>query len=115
MYHTAYGEIFAGSNEATRKREFEALGRVIALFEAAQKTGFRSPAGATAIFQANRVWSFLIEDLSLTDNDLPDALRADLISLGIYVLKRLEALRKGDESAAADIIEVSQMIRNGLQ
>jgi|JI7StandDraft_1071085.scaffolds.fasta_scaffold491792_2 flagellar protein FlaF len=114
MYHSAYADIIDAGSAVGRRREREALDRSIELLEAARAHGFRSHAGAEAIFYANRVWSFMIEDLSLADNDLPADVRANLISIGIYIIQQLDTLRAGDEAAAENIIEITTIIRDGL-
>jgi flagellar biosynthesis activator protein FlaF len=114
MYQTAYSDIIEAGSSASRRREWEALDRSIALLREARAQGFRTPRGAEAIFFTNRVWSFMIEDLSLADNDLPEDVRANLISIGIYVIRQLGTVRAGDAAAADDIIEVTTLIRDGL-
>jgi flagellar biosynthesis activator protein FlaF len=114
MYQTAYADILEAGAQATRHREREALERSISLLRDARSIGFRTPRGAEAIFYTNRVWSFMVEDLSLADNDLPDAVRANLISLGIYVIRQLDNIRAGNEAAADDIIELTGIIKDGL-
>lgn len=115
MYQTAYADIIDAGSSATRRREREALDRSLRLLRDARAAGFRTPRGAEAIFYVNRVWSFMIEDLSLADNDLPDEVRANLISIGIYVIRALDRLRAGEENVADDIIDITTIIRDGLQ
>jgi flagellar biosynthesis activator protein FlaF len=115
MYQTAYADIIEAGAQASRSREREALDRSSALLSAAKISGFRTLRGVEAIFYTNRVWAFMVEDLSLGDNQLPDGLRANLISVGIHVIRRLSALRAGEVEAADEIIEISTIIRDGLQ
>ncbi len=114
MYQSAYNDMMEAGASSTRLREKEALERSVVLLKLAREAGFRSLRGAEAIYTTNRVWSFLIEDLSLSDNELPDAVRANLISIGIHVLKRLADLRAGDTIAADEIIEITEIIQGGL-
>jgi flagellar biosynthesis activator protein FlaF len=114
MYQSAYNDIMEAGAASTRSREKEALERSLNLLRHARDVGFRSHRGIEAIYTTNRVWSFLIEDLSLSDNELPDAIRANLISIGIHVLKRLADLRAGESAAADDIIEITEIIQGGL-
>jgi len=53
--------------------------------------------------------------LSSPDNDLPAALRADLISIGIWVMREAEQIRLEKSSNFKGIIEVSQAISDGLK
>ena len=114
MYQSAYHDIMEAGAASTRMREKEALERSVELLKQARNVGFRSHRGIEAIYATNRVWSFLIEDLSLSDNELPDEIRANLISIGIHVLKRLADLRGGEAAAADDIIEITEIIQGGL-
>lgn len=114
MFQSAYNEMMEAGASSTRSREKEALERSLTLLKEARDIGFRSHRGIEAIYTTNRVWSFLIEDLSLSDNELPDAIRANLISIGIHVLKRLSDLRGGEIDAADDIIEITEIIQGGL-
>ena len=114
MYQSAYHDIMEAGAASTRMREKEALERSVEVLKQARDVGFRSHRGIEAIYATNRVWSFLIEDLSLSDNELPDEIRANLISIGIHVLKRLADLRGGEAAAADDIIEITEIIQGGL-
>jgi flagellar biosynthesis activator protein FlaF len=114
MYQSAYNDIMEAGAASTRSREKEALERSLNLLRLARDAGFRSHRGVEAIYTTNRVWSFLIEDLSLSDNELPDDVRANLISIGIHVLKRLADVRAGEAAAADDIIEITEIIQAGL-
>ena len=42
-----------------------------------------------------RLWRALIEDLVDLENDLPDVLRGDLISIGIWILREADAVENG--------------------
>jgi flagellar biosynthesis activator protein FlaF len=114
MFASAYADTIEHSAVMSRSREREALQHSVALLQKARDSGFRTVAGAEAIYTANRVWSYLIEDLSLSENELPDEVRANLISIGIHVLRQLSRLRSGDTSAADDIIEITNIIEGGL-
>ena len=115
MYQSAYADICENSLATTRKRESDALDRAIELLELASKHGFHSKDGIEAIFYTNRVWAFLTEDLSLSENELPAEVRANLISIGIYIIQRLDQLRTGHDADASDVIELMTLIRDALQ
>jgi flagellar biosynthesis activator protein FlaF len=114
MLANSYADAVEQGGVASRARERAALARAADLLRAAQKAGLRTVAGAEAVYAVNRVWSFLIEDLSLSDNELPDDLRANLISIGIHVLRLLDRIRSGDSGAAEEVIEISDIIIGGL-
>ena len=62
-----------------------------------------------------QLWKALIEDLADSENDLPDVLRGDLISIGIWMLRETDAVEDGRSDVFRNLIEVSAMIRDGLK
>jgi len=115
MYRFAYAEIIEESGSVARERERQVFDHCIALLEAAEKAGPDTPAAIEAIFFTRRLWSFLIEDLGQKENQLPDALRANLISIGLWVLRELEEVRLGQSQSIAGITEVVRSVREGLK
>ena len=63
----------------------------------------------------NRVWTSFIEDLGSPENELPMELRANLISIGLWLLREAEEVRQGRSENFEGLIEVSQIIRDGIQ
>ena len=55
-----------------------------------------------------------VEDLADPGNMMPQALRAQIISIGIWILKELERVRAGEVGSFTDVIVVSKAIRDGL-
>ena len=45
---------------------------------------------------------------------LPKELRANLISIGIWILRETDKIRKGESDNIAGILEISKIIRGGL-
>ena len=114
MYRTAYRTMEEGSARCLRMREVEALARTVDLLRAARNAGIRTGTGIEAIYVANRVWAFLVEDLSLDDNELPAEVRADLISVGLRIIRQLEAARRGDLAALDEVIDLTELIKGAL-
>ena len=114
MYQSAYATTQQSAAHTLRTAEAAALDRAIHLMRQAQATGLRGVHAVEAIFFTNRIWSFLIEDLSLSENELPDEVRANLISIGIHVLKRLDDIRSGLSDDISDVIELNEIIRDAL-
>ena len=56
-----------------------------------------------------------IGDLGSADNELPKELRANLISIGLWLLREAEEVRQGRSDNFEGLIEVSQIIRDGIQ
>jgi flagellar biosynthesis activator protein FlaF len=115
MYQFPYAEVLDETPQSARAREREAIERSIELLQAADKAGVQSREAVEALLFVRRLWSVLIEDLAKAENDLPQQMRADLISIGLWVMREAEQIRLEKSSNFKGIIEVSQSIRDGLQ
>ena len=114
MYQSLYSEMAADTTACIRENERLAFERSIALLKAAQAGGRGSRQSVDALLFTNRLWSLLLEDLAEEGNGLPDTLKASLISIGIWVLRRTEDIRQGKTEDFAALIEVSESIHKGL-
>ena len=115
MYQFPYAEVLDETPKSAREREREAIGRSIELLQAAEQAGVQSRETAEALHFVRRLWSLLIEDLAKPENDLPQQLRADLISVGLWIMREAEQIRLEKSSNFKGVIEVSTTIRDGLQ
>jgi flagellar protein FlaF len=114
MYQFPYAEVLEEGSRGTRQRERQAIERSIELMQAADKAGIQSREAVDALLFLRRLWSVLIEDLAKPENDLPQQLRADLISIGLWIMREAEHIRLEKSDNFKGIIEVSQTIRDGL-
>ena len=114
MYEFAYNEIVEESAQAMRAREARALDRVIAMLRDAEPSGPKSRQGINALYQLRTLWTVFLDDLNGPENALPTVLRARLISIGIWVIKEIERLRSGETRDLLPLIEINQIIRDGL-
>lgn len=115
MYQFPYAEVLDDAPKAARERERKALEHCIGLLRAAQERGVRSREAVEALVFLRKLWSALIEDLASSENDLPQALRADLISIGLWVMREAENIRLEKSDGFGDLIEVCQSICEGLK
>lgn len=115
MYQFSYEEIQADSIADAKDRERQVLSRSIELLHAAREAGADSHEATEAILFMNRLWTSFLEDLASNDNELPAELRANLISVGIWLLREGEAVRQGRSQNFDGLIEVSEIIRDGLK
>lgn len=115
MYQFSYAEVLDETPQGARERERMAISRSIELLEAADQKGVRSREAIEALLFARRLWGVLIEDLANSDNDLPANLRADLISIGLWVMREAEQIRLEKSDNFKGLIEVSAAIRDGLK
>ena len=115
MYQSLYSEMAAETADHIRANERAAFERSIHLLELAKARGRGSRESVEALLFANRLWSVLLEDLAADGNDLPDTLKASLISIGIWILRRAEDIRQGRSEDFSSLIDVSRTIKNGLE
>jgi flagellar protein FlaF len=59
--------------------------------------------------------SGFVEDLASPDNQLAEELRANLISIGIWIIKESERIRQRESDNFQGIIDISIIIRDGLK
>jgi flagellar protein FlaF len=114
MYQNSYSEILGEDPRQARMIERQALMRSIELLKLAQAAGPDTPETREALMFLTRMWVIFIEDLSAPANILPEQLRADIISVGVWLIKEAEAVRLGGSTNFTGLIEVSEAIMNGL-
>ena len=115
MYQFSYREIMEDSTQDARTRERQAMERAIELLELGQQKGVRSMEAAEAMNYLNRLWHLFIDDLAKPENDLPDALRAELISIGIWITNEINRMRLGKSENFNGLIDICAIIRDGLR
>jgi flagellar protein FlaF len=115
MYQFSYADIQTDSVADAKDRERQLLTRSIDMLIAARAVGSDSMEAIEALHFMNRVWTSFMEDLGSQENALPHELRANLISIGLWLLREAEDLRQGRSDNFDGLIEVSQIIRDGIQ
>lgn len=115
MYQFSYAEIQQDDVTEAKDRERQLLDRSIELLAEAKDKGWQSRQALDALFFVRRIWVRFIEDLGSAENELDRELRANLISVGIWILKEGERLRRGETKSFDGIIEISSIIRDGLR
>ncbi len=115
MYEFAYNDVIEESHQTMREREREAMDRVIAMLRAAQEKGPQSRERVDALYYLRRLWMIFITDLEDPNNELPDQLRAGIISIGIWMNKEIDRVRGGQTNDLTSMIEINQLIRDGLK
>ncbi|MDO1581036.1 flagellar biosynthesis regulator FlaF [Rhizobium oryzicola] len=116
MYQFSYAEIMEDDVADAKTRERQALDRSIELLKAARDDeGGYGRAAIEALFYTRRVWIRFIEDLRQPENELNTELRANLISIAIWILKECEQVRRRESENYQGIIDVTTIIRDGLK
>ena len=102
------------SAENPREAEYRLFGQVTrALMAAAELDPFDLRGRIDALDWNRRMWTALGSDCAASGNQLPDALRASIISLSIWVGKHTSLVIKRKEDFGP-LIDVNRMIMQGL-
>lgn len=104
----------AARAEAPRELEYRLFGQVTrALMEAAQLDESQVSARVDALDWNRRMWSVLGSECASPENQLPDALRAQIISLSIWVGKYTSLVIRGQDDIQA-LIDINRIMMQGL-
>jgi flagellar biosynthesis activator protein FlaF len=114
MYHHLYAEMVDDSPKKARETERAVLETAIKKLAVAKTRGARSPEAFEATHFLRHLWSIFIKDLSGTENALPESLRASLISIGLWIQREADLIDSGKSTNFDGLIEVNQMIADGL-
>lgn len=114
MYKMSYAEIMEGSASDQRAKEKAALDRAIALMTAAEAKDTNSSEVNDAVAYVQKLWTFFIENLSDPRNELNDALKRDLIAIGVWAVAESDRVLSDPSTGFSALIDVNKMIRDGL-
>lgn len=115
MYQFSYAEILDESGTVNRERERLALDHAVDLLTRAEAAGPGSGEVATAVTFLQKLWSFFIADLADPHNALPQPLKADLASLGLWVMQESDRLINNQPANIGLLISVNRAMREGLK
>ncbi|MBP2548042.1 flagellar protein FlaF [Neorhizobium galegae] len=115
MYQFSYAEVMEDDVADAKSRERQALERSIDLMKAARDAPPHGRQTIEALFYTRRVWIRFIEDLRQPENELNVELRANLISIALWILKECERIRRRQSDNFQGIIDVTTIIRDGLK
>lgn len=115
MYKFAYAEILDESASLSRERERLAFDTAVELLERVAGLPDSAAERIEALTSVQKLWGFLIADLADSQNELPQALKANLASLGLWVIQEADELLNARKQSFTGIIEVNRTIRDGLK
>ena len=115
MYEFAYNEVIEDSRTTMRARERQAMDRVIEMLRTAQDKGPLSRERVEALFYLRRLWTIFLDDLGDANNELPSQLRAGIVSIGIWMNKEIDRARGELTTDLTPMIEINELIRDGLK
>ena len=100
--------------ENPRQTEYRLFGQVTrALMDAEQLDRSQIRERMDALDWNRRMWSMLGADCSLATNGLPEMVRANIISLSIWVNKHTSLVMRNQEEIGP-LIEINRIIMQGL-
>jgi len=100
--------------ESPRETEYRLFGDVTrALIEASKADEFDFRARIDALDWNRRLWTALASDCARDDNGLSDQVRANIISLSLWVNRHSSAVMRREEEFEP-LIEVNRIIMQGL-
>jgi flagellar protein FlaF len=115
MYRFSYAEVVEDSPKECRQREYEVFERAIGLLKAAEGFPSRSREMSDALEFLQRLWTAFVKDLAHPDNELPDKLKAQLISIGFWVMGETGRIALGEHNNLTALIDINTMIQEGLK
>lgn len=115
MYKFSYAEILDDAEDERRGREVMALEHGIGLLRKADATDATNPQTREALLYIQQLWGFLIRDLADANNGLGDTVRADLISIGLWIIREADRVLSGVSTNIDGLIDINRTIRDGLK
>lgn len=96
-----------------RKAEYHVFDQVTRELTAQKEKGKEDPGFRRALDDNRRLWHALEEDLASPQNQLPDPLKAQIISVAIWVERHSKLAEQG-EATVEPLIQVNESIMKGL-
>jgi flagellar protein FlaF len=115
MYQHSYAEVTEDDQAEARRNEAYALDHAVTLLLRAAELNHPSVEGVQALHFTRRLWTTFITELAAPDNGLPQELRANLISIGIWILKEADSIRLNKSRNYAGIADICAIVRDGLR
>jgi len=101
------------ATESPRDTEYRLFAEITRRMMDVDGKPLHDPSVIDAIHRNKRLWSTLLADCSKDGNGLPEATRAAIISLAIWVDRHSSGVMRGHEQII-DLIEVNRTIMEGL-
>ncbi|MDP1914374.1 flagellar biosynthesis regulator FlaF [Brevundimonas sp.] len=104
----------AARAETPREMEYRLFGQVTrALMHASTLESSEIAARIDALDWNRRLWSALATDCSDPDNAMVPALKAQIISISLFVSRHSSAIMRGEDDFEA-LIDINKMVMQGL-
>lgn len=114
MTYSNYDTIIEDSGREARSREQRALDHGVDLLRRMQSGDLPAPEASEALLYIRRLWAFFVEDLASPRNGLPEKLRAELISIGLWIIKEADRVRQDETTDVEELMAINIVIRDAL-
>ena len=114
MSLSSYETTIEDSGREARSREQRALDHGVDLLRQLQGGNLKSSEENEALLYIRRLWAFFVEDLANPRNGLPEALRAELISIGLWIIKEADRIRQDEATDVDELVAINIIIRDAL-
>lgn len=111
---SAYGRIIRRT-ESPREIEYRVFAERTAALEAANRPDAPFVERIPALQDNRGFWDSLAIDLASEGNALPDALRAHLLGLAIWVHRETGRILRQPAASLDDLIEINRIVMQGLR
>ena len=114
MYQHSYAEVLEDDQRDARRTEAMALDHAVTLLRRADGLSSPSVPGVQSLHFVRELWAMFINELVSPENALPKELRANLISIGIWIVKEADSIRLGKSTNYGGIADICGIVRDGL-
>ena len=114
MTLSSYDAVIEDSGREVRAREQQALSHGIDLLKRLQNGALPASEEAEPLLYVRRLWAYFIEDLSNPRNGLPEKLRAELISIGLWIIKEADRIREDKSADVDELVVINTIVRDAL-
>lgn len=114
MTVSGYEAVIEDSGHEARAREHRALDHGIDLLKRLQNGDLLPPEQAETLLYIRRLWAFFVQDLASPRNGLPEKLRAELISIGLWIIKEADRIRQETATDVDELLAINVLIRDAL-
>ena len=115
MFEFSYNEVVDDSRQVMRARERGAMDKVIDMLRTARDRGAKSREAIEGLYYLRRLWAIFLEDLRNPENELPEQLRAGIVSIGIWMNREIDRVLSGQTNDLTPMIEINEIVRDGLK
>jgi len=114
MTWEVYDAVAEDSGREARARERHVLNVAIERLERVQQGVPQGGDLLESLLYVRRLWGIFLEDLVHPENGLPEKLRADIISIGLWVLREADRLQEEKSNDVQQLIEINRLMRDAL-